>query len=225
MTRLLLNILLAFAVLAPAAFAQQAPASRFDPGAGSRPQPKNPLDFLNHLNSKNLDVGQCIEDGRRIAVESSIREFSFWVNVATMGTLVGFFFWILQLKGERKQLLVSTAQVAAKYQNQLAAGHINYQRLHEAYRKYLDDMDREKEPKLGLRAPQPKGRNAGDQRETAGDLKAVPVAVMAALPDRPQAVNQPAGSDATFQSLRQQITALTQQLEQERQKNRKLRGE
>ena len=56
-------------------------------------------------------------------------------------------------------------------------------------------------------------------------MKAAPAAVVVAPLDQTQALNQPAVSDATFSSLRQQITTLTQQLEQERQKNRKLRGE
>lgn len=225
MTRLIWRIILACTVLAPAAFSQQAPVSRYSPGALSRGQPKNPLDFLNQLNRKNLDFGQCIEDGRRIAIESTIYEFGFWVNLGTMATVVGFFFYIMRLRGERKQILVSTAQVVAKYQNQLSTGQKHYKELYEAYRQYMDDLDREKEPKLAAKAPLPKGRNAGDQREKTGDLKAVPIAVTAAPPDQPPAASQPAVNDGAFQSLRQQITALTQQLEQERQKNRKLRGE
>jgi hypothetical protein len=225
MTGCFRHIMLAFTMLAPAAIVGQAPASHYDPGATSRGQQRNPLDFLNQLNRKNTDLGQCIEDARRIAIESSIYELLFWVNVGTLATVIGFFLYILRLKGERKQMLVSTAQVLAKYQNQLATGHENYQRLHAVYREYLDDLDREKEPKLTVKLPQLKGKNAVDHRETARDVKAAPVAVMTVSPDQTQTANQAAVNDAVFQSLRQQITTLTQQLEQERQKNRKLRGE
>ncbi len=158
-------------------------------------------------------------------IESTIYELLFWVNVATLGALISFFFYIMRLRGERKQLISSTAKVVTGYQNQLSTGHANYHRLHEEYRKYLDELDREKEPKLAQKMPQLKSRNAGDPRESGSELKSAPVAVMAAPGDQTQAVNQSAGNDAIFRSLQQQITVLTQQLEQERQKNRKLRGE
>ncbi|HET6842831.1 MAG TPA: hypothetical protein VFK06_14305 [Candidatus Angelobacter sp.] len=225
MTRLFCSIVLAFSLLTSVAFTGQVPASRYDPGAQSRGQHQNPFDFSKLFKSTTTDYGRCIEDWRRIAIESSIYEFSFWVNGVTMVALLGCFCWILRLKGERRQLIFSTAQVTAKYQNQLTTGHENYQRLHAVYRQHLEELDREKEPKLALKAPQFRSKNAGDQRETAGDVKDVSVAVVTASPDYTSAANPSAISDAVFQSLRQQITTLTQQLEQERQKNRKLRGE
>ena len=225
MTRIFCSIVLALSLLTPVAFTGQVPASNYDPAAQSRGQHQNPFDFSKLFKSTTTDYGRCIEDWRRIAIESSIYEFSSWVNVVTLAALVGCFFWILRLKGERRQLIFSTAQVTVKYQNQLATGHENYQRLHEVYRQYLEELDREKEPKLALKAPQSRSKNAGDQRETAGDVKDVSVAVVTASPDYTPATNPSAVSDAVFQSLRQQITTLTQQLEQERQKSRKLRGE
>jgi len=224
MTRIFLSIVLALSLLTPVSFTGQVPASNYDPAAQLRGQHQNPFDFSKLLKSTTTDHGRCIEDWRRIAIESTIYEFSFWVNVVTLAALVGGFFWILRLKGERRQLIFSTAQVAAKYQNQLATGHENYQRLHAVYRQHLEELDREKEPKLTLK-PQHRSRNAGDQRENAGDVKDVSAAVVTASPHYIPAANPSAVSDAVFQSLRQQITTLTQQLEQERQKNRKLRGE
>jgi hypothetical protein len=225
MTRLFLSIVLALWLLTPVASTGQVPASHYDPGAQSRGQHQNPFDFSKLFKSTTTDYGRCIEDWRRIAIESSIYEFSFWVNIVTLAALVGFSFWILRLKGERRQLIFSTAQLVAKYQNQLATGHENYQRLHAVYRQYLEELDREKEPKLTLKTPQPRSRNTGDQRDASGDVKDVSVAAVTASPDHAPAANPSAVSDAAFQSLRQQISALTQQLEQERQKNRKLRGE
>ncbi len=225
MARFFTRILLSLTLLAQVGFAAQAPASHFDPGRPSGGHQQSFFDFLIQSKSRKPDLGQCIEDVRRIGIESTIDNFNYWSNIVALVTVLGFFLYILKLRGQHKQTLVSTAQALTKLQNQLVTGQQNYQQLFKAYSQYLQEFDREKEPKLPLKSAVSRGRNAGDQRDIVGDMKAAPAAVVVAPLDQTQALNQPAVSDATFSSLRQQITTLTQQLEQERQKNRKLRGE
>jgi hypothetical protein len=225
MTRFFTRILMSFSLLAQVGFAAQAPASHFDPGRPSGGQQKSFFDFLVQSKSQKSDLGKCIEDVRRIGIESTIDNFNYWSNIVALVAALGLFLYILKLRCRHKQTLVSTAQALTKLQNQLATGHQNYQQLYKAYSQYLQEFDREKEPKLPLKSAVSRGRNAGDQRDIVGDLKAAPAAVVVAPLDQTQALNQPAVSNDTFSSLRQQITTLTQQVEQERQKNRKLRGE
>ena len=226
MKRFVTRILLSFTLLAQVGFAAQARASNYDPGRPSGGQQKSFFDFLIQSKSQKTDLGKCIEDVRRIGIESTIDNFKYWSNIVALVTALGFFLYILKLRGQRKQILVSTAQALTKLQNQLATGHQNYQQLYKAYSQYLQEFDREKEPKLPLKSAVSRGRNAVEHKDSGGDLNAAPAAVVVVAPlDQTQALNQPGVSDATFSSLRQQITTLTQQLEQERQKNRKLRGE
>lgn len=216
------SLLLAFVLLAPVVGAQT-PTSRSDP-APAHPslQRKSIVDSFGLINSRNTDYGQCIEDARRIGIESTVDSVSFWSNVVALVTAFGFLVYILQLRKQRTQMLWSTAQLVAKYQNQLSAGQQSYQHLHKEYSQFLEELEQQKEPKLTLKSSAARGRNPGENRDNG---PAVAVQPEPRVADQRQGLNQSPMRDDTVASLRQQVSSLTHQLEQERQKNRRLRGE
>ena len=191
-------------------------------------QSKSVVDSLGTINRQDTDYGQCIEDARRIGIESTIESYSFWSNVGALTAALVFFVYILQLKRERRQMLSSTAQLVTRYQNQLSTGHQNYQHLHQEYSQFLRELEEGKEFKLSARSPASRGRNAGENKDGSGDSKAKAVTVATPEPpaaDQNQSPEQSTARAETLASMRQQLATLTQQLDQERQKNRKLRGE
>lgn len=198
----LLFIVLASPMLVPQGNPRQPSAT---PHSGRQ---KSLLDFYtSSANSRKVNYGQAIEEWRKVAIANTFESFDFWVTVMALGLAGTLFLYALYLSQARRQTLLSAADLVAKYQNQLAASQRAFARLHEEYAKSLNAFEIEKEPKLSAKPQAQKPRSANEATEPSPQSNGSP---------------QP---DQSFVSMRQQIAVLTQQLEAERQKNRKLRGE
>lgn len=76
-------------VLLAVSFAQSRPA-RYDPaGQQQSPKPQDGfLDFtLKRINPSGKDFGQCVDQGRAILLEETVRNGYFWSNLVALGVL------------------------------------------------------------------------------------------------------------------------------------------
>jgi hypothetical protein len=77
------------AMLSPFSFSQTRQSS-YDPATHER-SPKPPegfLDFtLKRVNPSDKDYGQCVDEGRRVLLEETIRKGCFWSNLIALGLL------------------------------------------------------------------------------------------------------------------------------------------
>ena len=215
-------IALVMALLLPAVFmGQTAPAhSAPTPHLGWQP---GLFDSIKQGSSSHgADYGRRIEEVRNAIVDNTIKSYEFWITVLSLSLNLALSFCVVYLDAVRRQVIRSTARLVATYQSQLATGQRSYLLLEQNYSKFRDDFEQEKEPKISTRPPVQKSRNAGDTRAIAANLSTPTVVVGA-----PQPLSSPTAAPAeeAVVSMRRQITTLTHQLEEERQKNRKLRGE
>ena len=77
------------AVLSALSFAQSSPAS-YDPAGNQRsPHSKDGfLDFtLKRINPSDKDYGQCVDQGRTLLLEETVRNGYFWSNLVALGVL------------------------------------------------------------------------------------------------------------------------------------------
>lgn len=172
--------------------------------------------------ARGIDYGQQFEEARNVLVESTIKSYEFWITVLALSLNLALVFYVRYLDAVRKQVLRSTARLVATYQSQLATGQRSYLLLQQNYSKFKDDFEEEKEPRLSTRPPAQKARNAHDTRAIPADP---PTPTTVAGSPQPPSSPTAAPAEETVLSMRRQITTLTHQLEEERQKNRKLRGE
>jgi len=221
------------------AFAQ-ASAPHYDPAPSrSNPQSKGLVDFaLSRLNPQNTDYGQCIEDARRIAIRGTLENYYFWSNLIALSAGFGLFLYAVHLKRGRQQILLSTARILAEYQNQLATGNDKFHQMEREYSQFLRELEQLKEPRFASKSSPPKARSSnGNSPDSGSASKTASVAVA------PHATPSANGDYRTLKEensiVRQEnarlketntnqqatINSLMRQLGQERDKNRKVRGE
>lgn len=86
-----------FAVFVPLAFAQPSHSS-YDPAAQQRPAKPGDsfVDFsLKRFNRSDKDYGQCLDEGRTMLLEETIKSGYFWSNLTALGLLGSLFIIIV----------------------------------------------------------------------------------------------------------------------------------
>jgi hypothetical protein len=215
-------IALVMALLLPAVFMGQTTPAHGAPTPDLGRQP-GLLDSMKQASTaRGVDYGQQIEDVRNVLVESTIKSYEFWITVLSLSLNLALLSYVVYLDAVRRQVIRSTARLVATYQSQLATGQRSYLLLEQNYSKFRDDFEQEKEPRISTRPPVQKARNAGDTRVIPTDPR---TPILVAGSPQPLSSTTAAPAEEAVVSMRRQITTLTHQLEEERQKNRKLRGE
>ena len=83
-----------FVALLPLFCFAQARPSGYDPAAHEQPpkQKDGIVDFaLKNINPADTDYGQCLDDGRKLLIEETMRNGYFWSNVVALGLLACLF--------------------------------------------------------------------------------------------------------------------------------------
>jgi hypothetical protein len=221
--KLLSNPLLLAVFLLAQAVTAQATASHYDPSSIHQGrQQKSFLEFaLGQVNPENANYGQCIEDARRIGIESTIVNYYFWSNAVAMTAVPMLSCYAVLLTRRRRHELLKAARVLAQYHNQHIYEEEKYQSLRAKYLQLQKEI--EQELKYPPKASATKSRSVFENRDNGKDTRSSTTAAVgvAAVPLEQQVFQ----ANQTVATLRQQMTTLTQRLEAEQQKNRKLRGE
>lgn len=93
---------------------------QYDPLAG-RPHFRGGLwdNVLNGINPQNRDLGQCLSEGRQIAVRATIESAAFWtatVNGLLLGAALIYLYWLLHDRARRLDVTVTLlTQVSNAY--------------------------------------------------------------------------------------------------------------
>ena len=103
-------------------FAQARP-SGYDPAAQARsPRQKDGfVDFaLKHINPADKDYGQCLDEGRRLLIEETIKNGYFWSNLVALGLLACLFVIIVYQHRVQTCREWTAAETLAQYEHSLA---------------------------------------------------------------------------------------------------------
>jgi hypothetical protein len=101
----------------------QARRSGFDPAAQVQsPRPKDGfVDFaLKSINPADRDYGQCLDEGRKILVEETVKNGDFWSNLVALGLLGCLFVIIVYQHRVQTCREWTAAEILAQYEHSLS---------------------------------------------------------------------------------------------------------
>src|SRR5208337_5532901 len=110
------------AMLPSLCFAQARP-SGYDPAARAQPpkQKDGFVDFaLKSINPADKDYGQCLDEGRKMLLEETVRNGYFWSNLVALGLLACLFVIIVYQHRVQASREWSVAETLAQYEHCLS---------------------------------------------------------------------------------------------------------
>jgi hypothetical protein len=187
---------------------------------------------LKQINPQEIDYGQRIEEARQSFIDDSILSLEFWGNTLPVIVLLITFGMFVRQDNERKRREILVAEVLAWYHNGLVDAHQEHSGLLAKYQQMKKIFDDQREAKLAEGA-QPVRSNSlppgtGKKESRGSGQPAQPPASgieQQSKNDLENIQQQLTREKNLASSLRQQISSLGRRLEEEKEKNRSLKGE
>jgi hypothetical protein len=113
---------LCLAVLPFPCFAQQSRPTYDPTGHGQPTKPKDGfVDFtLKRINPADKDYGQCLDEGRKVLLDETMRNGYFWSNLVALGLLACLFFIIVHQRGVQTCREWTGAEALAQFEHALS---------------------------------------------------------------------------------------------------------
>jgi hypothetical protein len=164
--------------------AGQAPASKPKDGF---------VDFeLKTLNASDKDYGQCLDEGRKILVDETVRNGYFWSNLIALGLLACLFVIIVYQHRIQTVREWTAAEVLMQYENSLSRANAQVEEATSKNRGLMDSLTALRESVLRSQVS-PAGEQERPAAETVGSrVSSIPASQIASLK----------GSDAKSTSVR-----------------------
>lgn len=225
-----MNILPKIALAVCMLAASERPRSSYDP-AQQPPvkQHDSLIDFvLKRINPTDKDYGQWIEQARQNAIEASLDSLPMLLSVAL---LLGSFVVIVHQSRERRHREIVATRFLAWYDNELIHARETAREAiarNQRLKKIIDESA-EAEPAPKTAQPVSKSGPSVACNGATGPVLEAPKTTPAAGHDLVTEINKlrqkVVAQDDTEKTLRQQISQLNSRLQEEKQKNRALKGE
>jgi hypothetical protein len=143
------------AMLPSLCFAQARPSS-YDP-AGQAKSPKQKdgfVDFaLKRINPADKDYGQCLDEGRKLLVEETMRNGYFWSNLVALGLLACLFVIIVYQRTVQTHREWTTADMLAQHAHALSRANAHVEEATSRNRGLMEALTALRESALRSQAP------------------------------------------------------------------------
>jgi hypothetical protein len=136
-------------------FAQARP-SGYDPAAQAQsPRQKDGfVDFaLKRINPTDKDYGQCLDEGRKLLIEETIRNGYFWSNVVALGLLACLFIIIVYQRTVQTHREWTTADLLAQHAHALSRANAHVEEATSRNRGLMEALTALRESALRSQAP------------------------------------------------------------------------
>ena len=136
-------------------FAQARP-SGYDPAAQAQsPRQKDGfVDFaLKRINPADKDYGQCLDDGRKMLLEETIRNGYFWSNLVALGLLACLFIIIVYQHRVQTCREWTAAEMLAQHEHALARANAQVEEATSKNRGLMEALTALRESALRSQAP------------------------------------------------------------------------
>jgi len=182
-SRLVIVCLLLATTGASASAGMQARQS-YDP-TSQRPAGKPPESFvdftLKRINPSDKNYGQCIDEGRKIALEETVENGYFWSNMVALGLLGVLFVIILFQRNRQTRWEWVVAEVLQQYERALARANTQVDEATQRNHELMEALTAAKES--ALRSPiallergEQEGNKSSSKRSTTAQLAEVATA-------------------------------------------------
>ena len=145
-----------FLVMLPLLRFAQARPSGYDPAAQAQsPRPKDGfVDFaLKRINPADKDYGQCLDEGRKMLLEETIRNAYFWSNLVALGLLACLFVIIVYQHRVQTCREWTAAETLAQYEHALARANAQVEEATGRNRGLMEALTALRESALRSQAP------------------------------------------------------------------------
>jgi hypothetical protein len=145
-----------FLAMLPSLCFAQARRSGFDPAAQAQaPRPKDGfVDFaLRRINPADKDYGQCLDEGRKILLEQTMRNGYFWSNLVALGLLACLFVIIVYQHRVQTCRQWTAAEMLAQYEHSLSRANAQVEEATSRNRGLMEALTTLRESALRSQAP------------------------------------------------------------------------
>jgi len=140
----------------------QSRRSGYDPAGQGQPSKEKDgfVDFtLKRINPADKDYGQCLDQGRRILVEETMRNGYFWSNLVALGLLVSLFVIIVYQHRVQTCREWTAAEVLAQYEHALSRANAQVEEATSRNRGLMEALATLRESALRSQAPPGEGQD------------------------------------------------------------------
>jgi hypothetical protein len=134
----------------------QARCSNYDPAgqAQSAKQKDGFVDFtLKRINPSDKDYGQCLDEGRKILVEETVRNGYFWSNLVALGLLACLFVIIVYQRRVQACREWTTAEMLGQYEHALSRANVQVEEATSRNRDLMEALSALRESALRSQSP------------------------------------------------------------------------
>src|SRR5271165_2280980 len=145
-----------FLAMLPLLCFAQARRSGYDPAAQAQsPRPKAGfVDFaLKRINAADKDYGQCLDEGRKLLIEETVRNGYFWSNLVALGLLACLFVIIVYQHRVQTRREWAAAETLAQYEHSLSRANAQVEEATSRNRGLMEALTALRESALRSQAP------------------------------------------------------------------------
>jgi hypothetical protein len=147
-----------FLAMLPLLCVAQAHPSGYDPAAQEQPpkQKDGFVDFaLKSINPADKDYGQCLDEGRKLLIEETMRNAYFWSNLVALGLLACLFVIIVYQHRVQTCREWTAAEMLAQHEHALSRANAQVEEATSRNRGLMEALTTLRES--ALRSPSPPG--------------------------------------------------------------------
>jgi hypothetical protein len=185
-----------FLAMLPSLCFAQARRSGHDPAAQAQsPRPKDGfVDFaLKRINPADKDYGQCLDEGRKLLLEETMRNACFWSNLVALGLLAGLFVIIVYQHRVQTCREWTATEMLAQYEHSLSRANAQVEEATSRNRGLMEALTTLRESALRSQAPPGEPRDRPAPQAVSSRTSGIP-ASQVATPKNGNAATAPSRS-------------------------------
>jgi hypothetical protein len=158
--------------------------SGFDPAAQVQsPRPKDGfVDFaLKSINPADKDYGQCLDEGRKILVEETVRNGHFWSNLVALGLLMGLFVIIVYQHRVQTCREWAAAETLAQYEHSLSRANAQVEEATNRNRGLMEALTALRESALRSQSPPGEVQDRPAVETVSSQVSGIPASQVASI--------------------------------------------
>jgi len=185
-----------FLAMLPFVCFAQACGSGYDPAAQAQsPRQKDGfVDFaLNRINAADKDYGQCLDEGRKILLEQTIRNGYFWSNLVALGLLACLFVIIVYQHRVQTCREWTAAEMLTQHEHALSRANAQVEEATSRNRGLMEALTALRESALRSQAPPGEAQDRPALQTVSSRASSIP-ASQVATPKNGNAATAPSRS-------------------------------